>query len=57
MGNGGCQHDCVQLTGTRHRCRCRPEFQLQEDGKRCVRECVPVLRSGRQAWAPWAPAA
>ena len=39
LGNGGCQHECVQLTVTQHRCQCRPEFQLQEDGKRCVREC------------------
>lgn len=42
LGNGGCQHDCVQLTVTRHRCQCRPEFQLQEDGKRCVRECATL---------------
>lgn len=39
VGNGGCQHNCVQLTVTQHRCQCRPEFQLQEDGRRCVREC------------------
>lgn len=41
VGNGGCQHDCVQLTVTQHRCQCRPEFRLQEDGKHCVRECEP----------------
>lgn len=39
VGNGGCQHHCIQLTVSQHRCQCRPEFQLQEDGKRCVREC------------------
>lgn len=39
VGNGGCQHNCIQLTVTQHRCQCRPEFQLQEDGRRCVREC------------------
>lgn len=52
MGNGGCQHDCVQLTVTQHRCQCRPEFQLQEDGKRCVRECAPALRRGHGAGTP-----
>ncbi|KAF5917599.1 hypothetical protein HPG69_008902 [Diceros bicornis minor] len=43
MGNGGCQHHCVQLTVTQHRCQCRPEFQLQEDGRRCVREYAASL--------------
>uniref|UniRef100_G3UFY6 EGF-like domain-containing protein n=1 Tax=Loxodonta africana TaxID=9785 RepID=G3UFY6_LOXAF len=46
LGNGGCQHDCIQLTVMRHRCQCRPEYQLQEDGKRCVRRSPCADRNG-----------
>lgn len=38
LGNGGCQHLCIQLTVTQHRCQCQPQYQLQEDGRRCVRK-------------------
>lgn len=56
VGNGGCQHNCVQLTVTQHRCRCRPEFQLQEDGKRCVRECHQRREGEGQGWdSHWDP--
>ncbi|XP_013928577.1 PREDICTED: multiple epidermal growth factor-like domains protein 6 [Thamnophis sirtalis] len=36
INNGGCEHDCVQLTFSHHRCQCRPNYQLKEDGKHCV---------------------
>lgn len=53
VGNGGCQHHCIQLTVSQHRCQCRPEFQLQEDGKRCVREChSPWAGGGRAGQGP-----
>ena len=57
VGNGGCQHNCIQLTVTQHRCQCRPEFQLQEDGKRCTRECATSRREGEdQGWdSHWVP--
>ena len=38
LNNGGCEHDCVQVTPAQHRCQCRHNYQLREDGKRCVCE-------------------
>lgn len=38
LNNGGCEHDCVQVTLAQHRCQCHHNHELHEDGKRCVRE-------------------
>ncbi|KAG8505462.1 Multiple epidermal growth factor-like domains protein 6 [Galemys pyrenaicus] len=46
VGNGGCQHQCVQATAAQHHCRCRPDFQLQEDGRSCMRRSRCVDRNG-----------
>ncbi|KAJ8780647.1 hypothetical protein J1605_000690 [Eschrichtius robustus] len=54
VGNGGCQHNCIQLTVTQHRCQCRPEFQLQEDGKRCTRRNPCTDRNGGCMHTCWA---
>ncbi|KAL7978602.1 hypothetical protein Chor_005584 [Crotalus horridus] len=43
INNGGCEHDCVQLSFSQHRCQCRPNYQLKEDGRHCVvrNPCAP----------------
>lgn len=44
VDNGGCEHDCVQLTLSQHRCRCWHNYQLKEDGKHCIGEAyLPVI--------------
>lgn len=40
LNNGGCEHDCVQVTLAQHRCQCRHNHQLHQDGKRCVCESL-----------------
>lgn len=42
VNNGGCEHDCVQLTANQHQCRCRRLHRLREDGRRCACECQAV---------------
>lgn len=40
LNNGGCEHDCVQVTLAQHRCQCWHNHQLHEDGKRCICESL-----------------
>lgn len=35
VGNGGCEHFCVQKTAGHFQCRCRPGHRLDVDGKHC----------------------
>lgn len=52
LNNGGCEHDCVQVTLAQHRCQCRHNHQLHEDGKRCVRESLGGWGAIASSWEP-----
>ncbi|KAG9352925.1 hypothetical protein JZ751_017501 [Albula glossodonta] len=41
VSNGGCEQVCVQLNPAQFQCRCRHNYELAQDGKRCTCECTP----------------